>query len=157
MCPCCYGWLVHSRTHPRPLAHAGALAFWLGRAIGRRPNHCFTRWNRTNKTAFGSGLGQFACMVRGPAQIGHTPTCVQAGPLVALTHGQRGDGRPRREANRAIEPKLNTARCALTAHRQPSSPSPLDYDAFHALGAALRSNFCAAAATRRVGSTFGYT
>ena len=49
---------MHSRTHPRPWHTLGS-AFWLGRAIGRRPNHCSTWCNRTNKTARGSGLGPF--------------------------------------------------------------------------------------------------
>ena len=67
------------------LWHTLGSAFWLGRAIGRRPNHCSTRCNRTNETARGSGLGPFACNGRGPAQIGHTPACVQAGSPARLS------------------------------------------------------------------------
>ena len=49
---------MHSRTHPLVLAHAGLLALGM-RAVGRRPNHCSTRCNRTNKTARGSSWSCF--------------------------------------------------------------------------------------------------
>ena len=75
------------RVRTQALAHAGLGAFWLGRAVGRRPNHCYNRWNRTNKTAGDSRLVLFALPGAGPAQIRHTPACVQAGSRVALPHG----------------------------------------------------------------------
>ena len=54
------------RVRTQALAHAGLGAFWLGRAVGRRPNHCYNRWNRTNKTAGDSRLVLLLCLVRDP-------------------------------------------------------------------------------------------
>ena len=89
---------VHSRTHPRALAHAVLWLFgWVARSEGVQTIASLVAIGPIRRLS-APVLVIFACMVRGPAQIGHTPTCVQAGPLVALTHGQRGDGRPRREA-----------------------------------------------------------
>ena len=44
---------------PQAFGTRWALAFWLGRAVGRRPNHCYNRCNRTNKTACRYRLGAF--------------------------------------------------------------------------------------------------
>ena len=55
---------------PQAFGTRWAWCFGWGRAIGRRPNHCFTRCNRTdktNKTANGACVGPFGLMVHKPA------------------------------------------------------------------------------------------
>ena len=50
-------WCIRVRT--QAFSTRWAWCFCWVAAHGRRPNHCFTRCNRTNKTARGSGLGRF--------------------------------------------------------------------------------------------------
>ena len=93
-------------------------AFWLGRAIGRRPNHCYNRCNRTNKTAHGAGLGPFGCIVLKPA-LDQTDARISLSSLSG-TPLERFRVDPRaRPPRRAIWLWQKTAaRCGFTAFKQ---------------------------------------
>ena len=72
---------------PRLLAHAGHWLFgWVAGSEGVQtivPRGAIGPITRLAALV----LVLLLRMVRGPAQIGHTPACVQAGPRVALSHG----------------------------------------------------------------------
>ena len=106
------------------LWHTLGSAFWLGRAIGRRPNHCSTRCNRTNRTACGSRLGPLLLHGRGPAQIGHTPACVQAGSPARLSSVSVSIGEsaiPRSRAHCLLNSDLKSGQPRIDKTQSPPS------------------------------------
>ena len=111
------------------LWHTLGSAFWLGRAIGRRPNHCSTRCNRTNRTACGSRLGPLLlhCMGEDPRR---SATRLHASKQ-ALRHASRAFSRrsARRQNPQARRrPQLNSdLKSGQPRIDKTQSPSSVDH------------------------------
>ena len=79
--------LVHSRTAPQGFGTRWAWLFgWVARSEGVQTIAPLGAIGPIGRLT-GLFLSHLLIMVRGPAQIRHTPACVQAGSRVALPHG----------------------------------------------------------------------
>ena len=128
--------LVHSRTHPFVLAHAGLLALGM-RAVGRRPIHCSTRCNRTNNTAHGAGLGPFGLMVHKPA-LDQPDACMLPSRLSG-TPLERFRVDPRATRARSLEAILLNSDLKSGRPRIDKTQSPPSVDHLRVLCARRRS------------------